>query len=190
MPLFRRPSPFGMVAGMAITIRRAVLEDAEQLGEVGVKAWQWAYRGLMPDDVLDSLRPESRAKAWHRWLEDDVVPGFEAWVAELGDKIIGYAASAEARDIEEVAPGTMELQMIYLLEEHVGTGVGSQLIRRVEESWRRRGATGGILWMLKTNERTKLFYERHGWEADGTEGSHEITTGVEVPSIRMHKRLD
>lgn len=174
---------------MGIIVRRAELGDADQLGEVGVKAWQWAYRGLMPDDVLDSLRPESRARAWQVWLGGDAVPGFEAWVAALGDKIVGYAASADARSVENVPPGTMELQMIYLLEDHVGTGVGSRLIEEVEAAWRSRNAPGGILWMLKTNQPTRLFYERHGWQADGTAGSHEVATGVRVPSVRLHKSL-
>lgn len=176
---------------MGITIRRAEPGDADQLGEVAVRAWQWAYRGLMPDDVLDSLRPESRAKAWKTWLHDDVVPGFEGWVAELGDKIVGYAASADAHKVEDedVAPGTMELTMIYLLEDYVGTGVGSRLMDSVEAAWRSNGAPAGILWVLKANERTRLFYERHGWVADGAEESHEITTGMYVPTVRMRKTL-
>lgn len=174
---------------MGIEIRRAELGDAEQLGEVAVKAWQWAYRGLMPDDVLDSLRPESRTRAWESWLTGGAGPGFQAWVAADGDKVIGYAACAPARSQENVAAGTMELTMIYLLEEHVGTGVGSRLIQTVEASWRDDGAPAAILWMLRTNERTRQFYERHGWVADGEEGSHEIATGMHVPSIRLAKDL-
>lgn len=174
---------------MGIEVRRAVLDDAGQLGEVGVRAWQWAYRGLMPDDVLESLRPESRARAWRSWLQGDAGPSFEAWVAVEGDKVVGYAAGSEARDEEQVPRGTMELRMIYLLEEHVGTGIGSRLIETVEANWRAQAAPRAILWMLGTNERTRRFYERHGWSADGTEGSHEIATGVQVPSIRMSKHL-
>ena len=178
-----------MVIPMGVTIRRAAADDADQLGEVSVKAWQWAYRGLMPDDVLDSLRPSSRSKAWKAWLNGGAGPHFKAWVAELGDKIVGFAAASEPRDTEQLPSGTRELLSIYLLEDHVGTGVGSRLIEEIEASWRAESAPAGVLWMLKTNERTRRFYERHGWEPDGTEGTHEIATGIDVPSIRMQKQL-
>ena len=65
-------------------IRRPTTDDAPRLGEVHVAAWQWAYRGQMPDDLLDSLRPESRAKAWKTWLSEESSSDFSAWVAEEG----------------------------------------------------------------------------------------------------------
>jgi ribosomal protein S18 acetylase RimI-like enzyme len=34
---------------------------------------------------------------------------------------------------------------------------------------RTSGATAATLWVLKTNQRARHFYERHGWVADGTQ---------------------
>ena len=42
-------------------VRTAQPDDAAAVAEVHVRAWQAAYRGLMADEFLDSLRPEDRA---------------------------------------------------------------------------------------------------------------------------------
>ena len=46
---------------IAIHVRRAVLADADALGDVHVRVWRWAYRSLMPDDFLHRLRADRRA---------------------------------------------------------------------------------------------------------------------------------
>jgi len=45
-------------------LRRAEPPDAIALARVHVRSWQAAYRKLMPDDYLDQLRPEDRAKKY------------------------------------------------------------------------------------------------------------------------------
>ena len=37
------------------------IADTAAVGEVHVRAWQTAYRDVMPDDYLDGLQPEERA---------------------------------------------------------------------------------------------------------------------------------
>ena len=46
--------------GLVLTVRRATPEDAAGVAGVHVRSWQVAYRGLLPDDYLDGLRPEDR----------------------------------------------------------------------------------------------------------------------------------
>jgi len=38
-----------------LTIHAATTADARVVAEVHVSVWQWAYRGHMPDDLLDGL---------------------------------------------------------------------------------------------------------------------------------------
>ena len=47
-----------------VTVRPATVADAPAMGRLVVRAWQAAYRGHMPDDYLDGLRPEDRAAYW------------------------------------------------------------------------------------------------------------------------------
>jgi L-amino acid N-acyltransferase YncA len=173
---------------MSFTIRRPVLGDADRLGYVHVEAWRWAYRGQMPDDLLDSLRPESRAKAWQAWLSGKSYTDFQAWVAEVDGDIIGYAASSEATD-DDAPDGTVELLMIYLLKSQLGTGIGHALITAAEEHWRETGYDLAMLWVLATNDRTRDFYERHGWKTDGAKRMQDFGE-VEREVVRYVKSLN
>jgi hypothetical protein len=54
---------------VAVNIRRAIATDAATIAGIHVRAWQWAYRGLIPDAFLDSLSVEARETSWRRQLE-------------------------------------------------------------------------------------------------------------------------
>ena len=49
-----------------LTIRPAQLGDAERIAAIQVRAWQAAYRGVMPDAYLDELNADDRAAYWRR----------------------------------------------------------------------------------------------------------------------------
>ncbi len=170
-------------------IRRPTPDDAARLGEVHVAAWQWAYRGHMPDDLLDSLRPGSRAKAWRTWLTEESDSDFAAWVAEEDGEIVGFAASSVARD-EDAPDHCAELLMIYLLQEYLGRGIGHQLIATAEDEWRKKGYTTAILWVLESNTATRAFYEREGWVTDGNTRENPAGSNETRRVVRYTKRLD
>ncbi len=173
---------------MDFSIRPAHADDADRLGEVHVLAWQWAYRGLMPDDLLDSLRPKSRGRAWRSWLEGDAHEDFAAWVAEVDGEIVGFASSSIARDTD-LRAHTAELLSIYLLEPFLGAGIGHALLIEVEEAWRAAGYESGALWVLASNDRTRRFYESHGWETDGSTKLQNLGGGEEGEVVRYTKQL-
>jgi GNAT superfamily N-acetyltransferase len=175
---------------MNVAIRTATIADASELGQVHVGAWRWAYRGLMPDDLLDSLRAESRARGWAAMLggeSDD--RGYVVWVAEVDGEIVGFASSSDARD-DDVPHRTVELQSIYLLEPYLGRGIGHALLEHAEQEWRDAGYETAVLWELESNERSRTFYERHGWETDGSRKMQQLGGGAEGAVVRYTKLLD
>lgn len=54
----------------------AELTDAMGVAQVHVRSWQVGYRGLMPDDYLDQLRPEERAAKYTFGNTDASKPGW------------------------------------------------------------------------------------------------------------------
>ncbi len=40
-----------------------------------------------------------------------------------------------------------------------------------------------VLWVHPPNQRARRFYERRGWQTDGTERRQEVL-GIEVPEVR------
>ena len=68
-------------------IRAATISDAYSIAEVQVAGWQAAYRGIMPDSVLDGLSVPKREEMWQRILAEQ---RFQLLVAEQDGRIIGF----------------------------------------------------------------------------------------------------
>jgi hypothetical protein len=49
---------------MIVTIRDAIVSDAQAIASVRVSSWRAAYRGLLPDDVLAGLSVAARRRSW------------------------------------------------------------------------------------------------------------------------------
>ena len=187
----RRLAPASaMIPGMGestLTIRAAVLDDADAMGRLHVRAWQRAYRGVMPDAYLDALLPSERAEMWRGNLARAGVP--PVLVATLDDTVVGCAAFGAA---EPPTPGESatsgELYAINLDPDHWGRGIGRSLLRRATDELAALGYDDAVLWVLPENARARALYESEGWTADGGVATEEIL-GVTVTDIRYRKSL-
>jgi GNAT superfamily N-acetyltransferase len=173
-----------MSATGAVTVRHARVGDAAALGRVHVRAWQAAYRGQLPDDYLDGLRPEDRAAGWERGLRRDRARD-PVLVAERDGRVVGFAALRAAEDPE----GAGELNAINVDPDHWGTGAGRALLAAAEVELARLGYGEAVLWVLPGNRRARRFYEAAGWVADGAERTAEVF-GVVVAEVRYRRWLE
>src|SRR4029077_13924784 len=115
------PVPFPVMR-----IREAERRDASAIASVHVRGWQWAYRGLLPDAVLDGLSVGDRA-AWRDARLADPPPGEHTWVVEdAKGAVVGFAVAGPARGLQD-PPSHGEVYAIYLDPAIVGTGIGRQL---------------------------------------------------------------
>jgi RimJ/RimL family protein N-acetyltransferase len=165
-----------------VRVRRATAADAPAMGRVHVRAWQAAYRGHMPDDYLDGLRPEDRAAFWDGALRRDDRGG-TVLVVERDGEVVGFAAVGPSPDPE----GAGELFAINVDPAHWGTGAGPALLEAAQDELARLGFAETVLWVLPANARARRFYERAGWAGDGTERTVDAL-GVTVPEVRYRRR--
>lgn len=145
-------------------IRAAAVDDAHGIAVVHVASWQSAYRGLMPDEVLDGLSVEQREGGWRRTI-GELGGNDRTIVAVRGGEIVGWASFGPGRD--EGASERGELWALYAHPKAFSTGVGHALISVAESALRERGFGSAYLWVLRGNDRAAAFYERHGWIEDG-----------------------
>ena len=86
---------------------------------------------------------------------------FKGWLCEVNAKVVGFAMGDRA---------TGELWVIALLPEYIGQGIGSALLRRVEDWLLANGCAR--LWLttdLDPNLKAYRFYRQHGWRDDRIE---------------------
>lgn len=157
-----------------MTIRPAVVADAPQLAAVHFHAWQEAYRGLVPPEIISPL-DDQRIGRWQRALETPR-PRTTLVVAERQGQVIGFAGTQRS-------PNGLELQTMYVHPDHWSTGAGRALMLHVFADWARAGIDRAHLWVLVTNDRARRFYEGFGWRSSGEENVVAVG-GTELPVIR------
>jgi ribosomal protein S18 acetylase RimI-like enzyme len=175
------------MARVNVVVRLARAEDAEPIGALHVRAWHWAYRGLMPERLLAAQDPQKRAEMWRGALTK-AGTAQRIWLALAGDELVGFAASGPSRD-EDAERDCGELYAIYIEERVVGSGVGKTLARKSLVDLASRGFTRATLWVLDSNERGRRFYEAGGWELDSKE-KLDARDGVTLRELRYSIDLD
>ncbi|OBF84386.1 acetyltransferase [Mycobacterium sp. 852002-51163_SCH5372311] len=165
-------------------IRPAAPEDALAVARVHVRAWQVAYRGLIAQAYLDSLKPEVWAAkyAFHRTGPESPT----TLVAVTGETVCGLAMFGPYRGVE--LPHSAELLAIYVDPDHWDTGVGRKLIVATREQLRRHGFTEAALWVLDGNARARRFYGRDGWSRDRGRQTKTIA-GAQMDEVRYRRGL-
>jgi ribosomal protein S18 acetylase RimI-like enzyme len=163
---------------MVVEVRRAVLEDAASIAAVHVRTWQVAYRGLMPEEVLDGLSVEKREENWRRALSAGEVFAVYVAVEEMG--VVGFCAvGAPSRD-DDAGKGVAEIGAIYVDPDSWRMGVGRALMDVALADLRAAGWRQVTLWVLAENQQARDFYRRFGFEPDGAEMTHEGSGETEV----------
>jgi ribosomal protein S18 acetylase RimI-like enzyme len=152
------------VRGGAPRVRPAAPPDADAIAAVWVRSWQTAYRGLVPDAVLDALSLDERRGLWR----DRLARGEPALVAELDGAVAGYCrVLCPSRD-EDAGEGVAEIASLYVHPSR--RGIGSALLRAALQG--RREVT---LWVFTENHAARAFYARFGFAPDGAVGFDEKT---------------
>jgi GNAT superfamily N-acetyltransferase len=177
-----------MGSSPAPVVRPATPDDADAIASAHVRSWQAAYRGIVPDALLDALSIERRASWWRGELTEMAKPT-ECWVVEQSCRVVGFASIGAARG-GSAGPGVGELFAIYLEPEAWSQGLGRALMDRAVAGLRAGGFRTAILWVLADNLRGRRFYERTGWRPDGetmgweTHGStlEEVRYRIELPA--------
>lgn len=180
-----------------VLIRQAVADDAPAVARAHIRAWQVAYRGLLPQDYLDALTPEDRAKRYT--FEAQLPSGPFTQVAIDEDTICGHVTTGRFRmDCADVGggdgdgddlPGDGEIRAIYVDPSRWGTGVGRHLMIAGCAHLRAQGHRTAFLWVLSGNVRARRFYERAGWHWDGAERT-DVIGESSVEEVRYRRSLE
>lgn len=164
-------------------IRYADEKDAKTLGKIHATSWKIAYKGIIPDRILDNITEDKREKYFQKALlaklEEDAI------IYE-DNEATGFITLGKCRDKDK--PETYgEVWGIYLAPQFWHAGMGTKLINWGLEELRKRGYKKATLWVLEDNVSAIRFYEKMGFKHDGT--VRKIKIGKEINECRYEINL-
>lgn len=159
----------------AITIRAATPADAPAIGRIHVESWRETYRGLLSDNLLESVSAVVRAAMWRGALEHERPISLFVAQQASGD-LIGFVGGGSSRAAS--LPHDAEVYAIYLLRAAQHLGCGRRLMAVLANALQARGFKSLCLWVLEDNAGARGFYERLGGTLVGekteVDGDHEF----------------
>lgn len=138
-------------------VYRAGAQDAPFVANLWLANWQSTYRGLLPDEYLDSLSYAGALETWSEYMrsEDNRV-----FIARAGGARLGFAACEPDSELA----GCLYLHSLHVVPEARGKGVGTRLISQVWEMARTLGCSGLSICVVRGNESARRLYSELGAE--------------------------
>lgn len=143
-------------------IRLATPEDVLRIAEIHVTSWRSAYRGILPQKLLESLTVKSRESLWLGLCGKEAAPVF---VVEEENNVLGFCHVCRSRDTD--LTNTAEITCIYVSPGKERQGLGRQLMGTAEGFAKVKGYSAISLWVLVENLQSRQFYEVLGFHPDG-----------------------
>jgi ribosomal protein S18 acetylase RimI-like enzyme len=166
-----------------LKIRKATANDAPAIAAIQVAASQNAYTDIVSPDYLKRLTVPTRTSVWTQLITAASGPE-QIMVGEEADLVCCYAHFGRPRDAN-ATDTTGELYSLYVDPSSWRRGFGRHLLAASMRRLSELGFNDATLWVLAANSQGRRFYERLGWDIDGTEEGLDNT----VIKIRYRRQL-
>lgn len=137
-----------------MAIVKAKVEDANGLADIAVKAWQYAYKGIIDQNYLDNMSIEKAVKSFRETVSNKDNKQIRI-VYKSEDKVIGFAFGG-------LYNNKANLKGFYILPENHGEGIGKQLFIRFIEEVIKKGVNKMEVGVLSDNKLSKGIYVHFG----------------------------
>ncbi|WP_345415456.1 GNAT family N-acetyltransferase [Actinomycetospora chlora] len=175
------------------SVRPAAPDDAPLIARVQRTVWTSAYADMLPPGAVAGFDEAAVAGGW----ADPIAAG-AVWVATEGDALVGFCAAGPATpddlaDAGGAVPddaGSVAVVAALLVEPRWGRrGHGGRLLVEAAAALRTAGATRAVAWVPERDTASRRFYERAGWDPDGTVRTLDAG-GRPLREIRVDGTLD
>ncbi|TMJ49448.1 MAG: GNAT family N-acetyltransferase [Alphaproteobacteria bacterium] len=158
-----------------ITIRRAIADDAQDIGAVFDAAVRegWKYLGEL------AARPMFPPNEWDTLVVEHAPPNALLVAINEAHWLVGFVA---------VHPAEGEMYLLFVDPDHAGRGVGRTLLEAAHEVLRAAGCREAFLYTHEQNERALAVYETAGYRRDGAVRESEFR-GLHLREPRLVKAL-
>jgi ribosomal protein S18 acetylase RimI-like enzyme len=156
-----------------VELRRALPQDAPAIATIWQQGWRDGHLGRVPEELIVTRQAESFSDRAAQRVDDTTVAVVQGHVA-------GFVMVAGN-----------EVEQVYVVGEHRGSGVADLLLEDAERQIKYAGHTTAWLAVVPGNTRARGFYQRRGW-TDAGRFDYTAATGsgpIAVPCHRYVKQL-
>ena len=165
-----------------IEIVPAKAEHIPQIARITLESWRVAYKGIVADEYLASLRVS-------RWIDplnrDLKAKTMSVMMAVLNGEVIGISGYGRSR--HDSFPNDGEIVSMYFLPAYIGKGYGHILMQRVLFELSNLGYNSAVLTTLAANKRARSFYSSWGFEEAEAGLIHLDLDGIDYECLLMRK---
>ncbi|MBQ3254051.1 MAG: GNAT family N-acetyltransferase [Acholeplasmatales bacterium] len=159
---------------MNFIIRQANQDDIIAKALVHYQSWTETYKGLMPQEFLDSRTIEKCESSAAKHIDTTLV-------AEINGKVVGFACYK--KDSRKANPPSSEIVALYVLKDYQALGIGTALMNSCLEIL--EGSV--ILYVLANNENAINFYKSKNFKFTGIKLEKEVLGGI---NVQLEMKLD
>lgn len=149
---------------MTVTYRNATRDDLPQVDHIFRTSFCETFAHLYSPENLGAFLGKFTLEAWQKEFDD---PAYEFRLAEVDGKAVGYCKLGPLTLPVEPEGPAIELRQLYIVKDHLGTGIAPLLMDWALEEAGEREVREVYLTVYIDNHRAKRFYERYGFEAVG-----------------------
>jgi len=149
-----------------LTIRKATLDDAARLSEIGATVFVQSYQHSYDQNDMDTYLDETFNK--QRIAEEISTEAIYYFVAEVDDVIVGFVKFYTFRWTPRFKGKiTVEVERLYIQKKMEGKNIGSRLMATALDIAQQKDYK--IIWLSvwENNERGIRFHQQHGFNIIG-----------------------
>ena len=142
-----------------LIIREATEDDILEVAKLHVDSWNDAYKGIIAQDYLDSMKNNLEKRITRMKDEFNLR---KMIVATINNEIVGFSEFVLSNDFSKDLDIDCELCGLYVKSAYLKTGIGTKLFNYVKELFISNNKKTMGLWCLKENKKTIKFYKNKG----------------------------
>lgn len=144
---------------MSIIIRKAILEDLNEVQKLNYKLFELEYNNFDPALNMDWTFSKIGEDYFKSLIEDGTV-----WIALDDNKVIGYIAGSVAGKPSYATKSLAELDNFYIEEEYRRQGIGKRLVQELKNYCMSKGIEEIKVTASAKNANAREFYKSNGFE--------------------------
>ncbi len=148
------------------TFRKGTPGDAELLADLGWRTFYQAFAAYNKPEDMEAFKPTMYTPELQAAELTD--PNTEFIIAEVAGKAVAYLklySGAAPAAIQAKNP--LQVNRLYILEEHTGKGLGDKLMQLSLEQAKQNGHDVVWLTVWEQNARALRFYHKYGFREAG-----------------------